>query len=62
MLTPHNAWRILCHRTGGRISLATFYRWVSGGKIFSVRLGVHIYIPWPALEELLRRCLRGERV
>ena len=60
MLTPQNAWRILCRRTGAQISRATFYRWVSAGKVFSLRLGVHIHIPWPALDELIRRCLDGD--
>ena len=62
MLSPQNAWRVLCRRTGAQISRATFYRWVSEGKVYSVRLGVHIYIPWPALDELIQRCLEGERL
>jgi hypothetical protein len=62
MLTPQNAWRILCRRTGAQISRATFYRWVSEGKVFSLRLGVHIHIPWPSLEELIQRCLGGARL
>jgi excisionase family DNA binding protein len=61
MLTPQNAWRILCRRTGAQISRATFYRWVSEGKLLSVRLGAHIHIPWPALDQLIQRCLEGER-
>lgn len=61
MLTPRNAWRILCRRTGAQISRATFYRWVSEGRVLSFRLGVHLYIPWPSLEELIQRCLRGEQ-
>ena len=56
MLVPQTAWRILCHRTGGTISRATFYRWVSDGKIPSIRLGAQIFIPWPAVDELIRKC------
>jgi len=62
MLSPQNAWRVLCRRTGGHIARSTFYRWVSEGKVFSFRLGVHILIPWPTLEELIQRCLKGERL
>jgi hypothetical protein len=61
MLSPSNAWRILCTRTGGRISRATFYRWVSNGKVYSVRLGFRIFIPLSALEDLVKRCKAGDR-
>jgi len=61
MLSPSNAWRILCRRTGGGISRATFYRWVNNGKIYSVRLGFRIFIPLPALGELIKQCKAGER-
>lgn len=61
MLAPVNAWRILRRRTGGGVSRATFYRWLSNGKIYSVRVGFRIFVPWPALEDLIRRCLAGER-
>ncbi len=60
MLAPQNALRILRHRTGGNISRATFYRWISNGTIGSIRLGSRILIPWPALEELVRRCFEGD--
>ena len=56
MLVPQTARRILCHRTGGTISRATFYRWVSSGKVPSIRLGTRIFIPWPAVDELIRKC------
>ena len=61
MLTPTNAWRILCRRTGGDISRTTFYRWLSSGKVCSIRMGFRLFIPWPALEELINQCLDGER-
>jgi len=61
MLSPQAAWRILCKRTGGGISRATFYRWVSCGRVYSVRLGFHIFIPQAALEDLIKQCLAGER-
>ena len=61
MLVPCRAWQILCRRTGGQICRATFYRWVSTGKVYSIRLGYHIFIPAPALEELIKQCLAGER-
>ena len=61
MLPPARAWQILCQRTGCRVCRATFYRWISTGSVYSVRLGYHIFIPTPALEELIKQCLAGER-
>ena len=62
MLSPQNALRVLRRRTGGRISRATFYRWLNSGALTSIRVGYHIYIPWFALEEFIERCLKGERL
>ncbi len=62
MLSPSQAWRVLCHRTGGGISRATFYRWVNSGKVYSIRLGFRIFIPLPALDDLIKQCEAGERV
>jgi hypothetical protein len=61
MLAPANALRILMRRTGGRISRATFYRWLSSGRVFSIRLGYRIYIPLEELEIVIRQCHAGER-
>lgn len=62
MLTPMHAWRMLCRRTGGNISLATFYRWINSGRIGVVRVGARYLIPLPLLEEVIEKCLDGERV
>ncbi len=61
MLSPSNACRILRRRTGGAVSRATFYRWLRNGKVYSIRVGLKILIPWPALDELIQQCLAGER-
>ena len=61
MLVPFRAWQILCQRTGGQVCRATFYRWVSMGKVYSIRLGFRIFIPTSALEDLIKACLDGER-
>lgn len=61
LLSPHNAWRILCRATGGGIARATFYRWLSSGKVYSIRLGFRIFVPWVALDELIKQCREGER-
>ena len=61
MLAPASAWRILCTRTGGAVSRATFYRWLSSGRLYSIRVGVRIYIPWPELDRVIKQCLAGER-
>lgn len=60
MLVPQNALRILRRRTGGTVSRATFYRWIRSGKVESIRLGSRILIPWPALENLIRKCFECE--
>jgi excisionase family DNA binding protein len=62
MLTPQHAWRMLCRRTGGNISLPTFYRWINSGRIGVVRVGSRYLIPLPLLEEVIDKCLDGERV
>jgi len=62
MLNPTNAWRILCNRTGGSMARSTFYRWLSSGRIYSIRLGFRILVPWPALETAIKQCLSGERI
>jgi excisionase family DNA binding protein len=62
MLVPSNAWRILNARTGGTVSRPTFYRWLASGKLFSIRVGHRMYIPWPALDEMIKQCLAGERI
>jgi len=62
MLPPQAAWRMLRRRTGGNISLATFYRWLENGKVFSIRVGYHIFIPRSAVEEVIDKCLSGRRL
>jgi hypothetical protein len=52
MLVPATALRILCRRTGGTLSRATFYRWITDGRIRSMRLGKHIFIPCPPWKNL----------
>ncbi len=62
MLSPTAAWRSLCARTGGVITLVTFYRWLRNGKVYSIRLGQRVFIPQDALDDLIRKCLEGEKV
>ena len=62
MLTPTHAWRLLCRRTGGSVSLTTFYRWIRSGQVGAVRLGSRFLIPLPILEEVIQKCLDGERI
>ena len=62
MLVPQRAWQILCQRTGCQVCRATFYRWISTGSVYSIRLGYHIFIPSAALEDLIKQCLAGERI
>lgn len=60
LLSPPNAWRILHRRTGGRVSRTTFYRWLDNGRIYSLRMGARMYIPWQVLEETIQKCLQGK--
>ena len=60
LLSPPNAWRILHRRTGGHVSRSTFYRWLESGKVYSLRMGSRIYIPWQALQEIIEKCFQGE--
>jgi hypothetical protein len=60
LLSPPSAWRILRKRTGGHISRSTFYRWLESGKVYSLRMGSRMYVPWQALQEVIGRCLNGE--
>ncbi len=62
MLTPTHAWRLLCRRTGGSISRTTFYRWINSGRVGAIRMGARFLIPLPMLEEVIQKCLDGERI
>jgi len=62
MLTPTHAWRLLCRRTGGSISRTTFYRWINSGRVGAVRMGFRFLIPLPMIEEVIKKCLDGERI
>jgi excisionase family DNA binding protein len=62
MLTPTHAWHLLCRRTGGTISRTTFYRWINSGRVGAVRVGFRFLIPLPILEEVIQKCLDGERI
>lgn len=61
VLSPASAWRFLSYRTGLPVSRATFYRWLSSGKVFSLRIGRNLYIPTPVMEDIVKRCRAGER-
>jgi excisionase family DNA binding protein len=62
MLTPTHAWHLLCRRTGGSISRTTFYRWINSGRVGAVRMGFRFLVPLPMLEEVIQKCLDGERL
>ena len=50
VLRPLSAWRLLNRKTLGSVSRATFYRWLSSGRIFSYRVGYRMYIPMPEID------------
>jgi len=53
LLSPGNAWRIFRHTTGWAVARATFYRWVRSGRLYSVRVGCRIFVPWDALDRFM---------
>ena len=61
MLSPSNAWRILERRTGFNIGRSTFYRWIQMGRVFSLKLGGKVYIPWAEVENVIKECRSGRR-
>jgi hypothetical protein len=61
LISPQNAWQLLRRRTGGTVGRSTFYRWLNSGRLYSIRLGFRIYIPLPALDNLIRQCMSGDR-
>jgi hypothetical protein len=60
VLTPLSAWRLLNRKTLGSVSRATFYRWLSSGRVFSYRVGYHMYIPLPEMENIIKLCQEGK--
>jgi len=62
MLTVVSAWRVLCRRTGGRISRTTFYRCINSGKVNAIRLDFRFMIPLAEMERIIKLCLDGERL
>ncbi|HEX5481174.1 MAG TPA: hypothetical protein VFZ08_00955 [Terriglobia bacterium] len=62
LLKASSAWLTLRHRTGIPVARATFYRWISNGKVFSLRMGLKVYVPLSEIEELVKQCESGERL
>ena len=60
LLKACDALEALRQRTGVLVSRKTFYRWLENGSIYSLRLGYRIYVPQPALDDFVRKCLQGE--
>lgn len=61
MVTPVIAWRKLCVKTGGAVCMGTFYQWIKTGKVYTVRMGAKLFVPVTELDDLIKRCLAGER-
>lgn len=60
MMKPTAAWRLLCAKTGGSISLGTFYRWIRDGRVCTIRMGKRIMVPVQMLNQVIEKCLNGE--
>lgn len=62
LLTVASAWNSLRRRTGIPLARATFYRWVSSGKIYSLRMGLKVYIPSSVVEGIVKQCKNGDAI
>jgi hypothetical protein len=61
MMNPTAAWRVLCAKTGGGISLGTFYRWIRDGRIYTIRMGKKkIMVPNHMLDLVIHKILSGD--
>lgn len=60
LLTVSTAWSSLRRRTGIPLARATFYRWVGSGKVYSMRLGLKVYIPASVIDGIVKQCRGGE--
>jgi excisionase family DNA binding protein len=62
MLTPRLALARLCKGTCCRVCMQTFYMWIAAYKIRSFRVGGRIFIPVTEVDELIEKCLAGDRL
>lgn len=62
LLPVAQAWNALRRRTGIPLSRATFYRWVSSGKVYSLRMGLKVYVPTSVVDGIVRQCQAGTPV
>lgn len=62
LITASSALYLIRHRTGIPVPRATFYRWLSEGRVFSCRLGQKLYIPLSVIEETVKKCRSGDRL
>lgn len=60
LLSVSTAWSSLRRRTGIPLARATFYRWVGSGKVYSMRLGLKVYIPASVIDGIVKQCRGGE--
>lgn len=59
LLPVARAWNTLRRRTGIPLSRATFYRWVSSGKVYSLRMGLKVYVPTSVVDGIVKQCQAG---
>src|SRR5579863_4759616 len=62
LLPVARAWHTLRRRTGIPLSRATFYRWVSSGKVYSLRMGLKVYVPNSVVEGIVKECQAGNPI
>jgi hypothetical protein len=60
MMSPTAAWRMFCCKTGGSVSLVTFYRWIREGRVCAIRTGRKIHVPIHMLDLVIQKCLNGD--
>ena len=62
MLTPQSACKLFCRRTGGCISLSTFYRWIANGHLAVIRINSRFLVPLAEVERIIAASYGGERL
>lgn len=60
LLSVSTAWNSLRRQTGIPLARATFYRWVGSGRVYSMRLGMKLYIPASVIDGIVKQCRAGD--
>jgi hypothetical protein len=62
MLLVRDALGLYCRRTGGHVTLTTFYRWLNAGLVNMTRVNWRYLIPLAEVERIVALSRAGERL